>query len=160
MSVNKILRLKFFAAFVFILILPNFAAADSKKSIRQDSDILFVDFTDHLSVQAQDVDINELFKEISLKTCVRIIAELPIDCQISIDFKKKGFTKGMKLILFQLGPDEYKGKLQLGNTFSGSIYAIRRISEQEISVRREKAKLLAKSEYMTLLVEKELELMK
>ena len=140
MSVDKILRIKLFAAFLFILVLPNFAAADSNKSIRQDSDILLVDFTDYyLSVQAQDIDINDLFKEISLKTGVRIIAESPIDFQISIDFKKKGFTRAMKLILSQLGPDEYKGKLKLGKTFADSVYTIRRISEKEISARREKA---------------------
>jgi len=81
---------------------------------------LFVDFNDYyLSVQTQNADINDLFKEISLKTGVRIIAESPIDCQISIDFKKKGFTRGMKLILSHLGLDEYKGKLKLGKTFCG-----------------------------------------
>ena len=140
MSVNKGLRQRLLIGLVSMLILPALAIADDTKSIRQDSDILSVDFTDYyLSVQAQNADINDLFKEISLKTGVKIIAESPIDCQISIDFKKKGFTRGMKLIISQLGPDEYKGKLKLGKTFAGSIYTIRRISEQEISARREKA---------------------
>ncbi|MCK5506013.1 MAG: tetratricopeptide repeat protein [Thermodesulfovibrionia bacterium] len=138
MSVSK--HLKFLIGLVSILILPALGIAGDTKSVRQDTDILFVDFTNYyLSVRAQHIDINDLFKEISLKTGVRIIAESPIDYQISIDFKKKGFTRGMKLILSQLGADKYKGKLKLGKTFAGSIYTIRRISEQQISARREKA---------------------
>lgn len=138
MNVSK--HLKVLIGLISILIFPALVIADDTKSPQQDTDILSVDFTDYyLSVQAQNADINDLFKEISLKTGVRIIAESPIDCQISIDFKKKGFTRGMKLILSQLGPVEYKGKLKLGKTFSGSIYTIRRISEHEISARREKA---------------------
>ena len=138
MSVSKLPKL--LIGLISILIFPVLAIADNTKSIRQDTDILSVDFTDYyLSVQAQNVDINDLFKEISLKTSVRIIPESPIECQISIDFKKKGFTRGMKLILSQLRPDEYQGKLKLGKTFAGSIYTIRRISEQQISARREKA---------------------
>ena len=138
MSVSK--HLKLLIGLISILVFPALAIADNTKSIPQDTDILCVDFTDYyFSVQAQDIDANDLFKEISLKTGVRIIAESPIDCQISIDFKKKGFTRGMKLILSQLGPDEYKGKLKLGKTFAGSIYTIRRISEHEILARREKA---------------------
>jgi tetratricopeptide (TPR) repeat protein len=140
MSVNKILRLKLFAALLFIFILSNFAAAESGKSAEEGSEILSVDFTDYyLSVQAQDVDINDLFKEITSKTGVRIIAASPLDCRISIDFKKKGFTRGMKLILTQLSPGEHQGNFKLGKTFSDSIYTIRRTSEQELSARKEKA---------------------
>jgi len=135
------------------LILPNFVTGETRKSIEQDSEILFVNFTDYyLSVQAQNADINDLFKEITLKTGVRIISEPPIDYQISIDFKKKGFTRGMKLILSQLRPDEYKGKLKLGKTFAGSIYTIRRIPEQEKRARREK-KFLVRQASLALLME-------
>jgi len=140
MGVERFLRIKLLAVFVFILSLSNFAAADSNKSIKQDSSILFVDFTDYfLSVQAQDVNINDLFKEISSKTGVKIISESPLDCQITIDFKKKGFTRGMKQILSRLSPGEYRGHFKLGETFSGSIYTIQKISEKEISARQEKA---------------------
>lgn len=138
MNVSK--HLKLLIGLLSILILPALAIADDTKSIRQDTDILSVDFTDYyLSVQAQNADINDLFKEISLKTGVRIVTESPIDYRISIDFKNKGFTRGMKLILSQLGPDEYKGKLKLGKTFTDSIYTIRKTSEKEISARREKS---------------------
>jgi len=138
MSVSK--YPKFLIGLLLIPVLSALAIADDTKSIRQDTDILSVDFTDYyLSVKAQNADVNDLFKEISLKTGVRIVTESPIDCQITIDFKKKGFTRGMKLILSKLGPGEYRGKLKLGKTFAGSIYTIRRTSEQEISARREKA---------------------
>ncbi len=141
MSVNKIIRLKLFAAFLFSLILfilPNVAATDSRKSVKQDSDILTVDFTDYyLSVQAHNADINDLFKEITLKTGVRIITESPIDYQISINFNRKGFTRGMRLILSSLKNGNYEGNFHLGKTFTDSIYKIRKISKAEIQARKE-----------------------
>lgn len=122
--------------FLFSILAP-------KKVSCQMNDSLFVEFKDYyLSVKAQNKDINDVFKEISAKTGVKIFSDSRIESSISIDFKKKGFTRGMKLILNQLGPDEYKGKLNLGKTFSGSIYKIRRVTEKEIREKERKAESL------------------
>ena len=116
MKANKLSR--YLIGFISILILPVFSIAYDTKNFWRDTDTMAVDFTDYyLSVQTQNAEINDLFKEISLKTGVKIIFDSPIDSQISVNFKKKGFNRGMKLILSQLEPDEYKGDLRLGKTF-------------------------------------------
>jgi len=141
MSISKLL--KPLIGLSLLLLLSSPATADETNTTSQDTNSLSVDFTEYyLSVHAENININDLFKEISSKTGVKIIAESPIDYQVSIDFKKKGFTRGMKLILSQLEPEEYKGKLNLGKTFAGSTYKIRRISEQEIHARQKKADVL------------------
>ena len=116
MNANKLSR--YLIGWVSILSLPVFAIAYDTKNFWRDTGTMNVDFTDYsLSVQTQNVELNDLLKEISSKAGVKIIFDSPTESQISVDFKKKEFTQGLKLILSQLGHEEFKGKLRLTKTF-------------------------------------------
>ena len=114
------------------------ATPDTTELIAEDEVILEVDFTDYfLSVKTYNAKMSDLLKEIATQTGVRIVVDSPIEDRVSINFERKGFSRGMRFILSSLKNGNYEGDFHLGKTFADSIYKIREISKDEIGARRD-----------------------
>jgi tetratricopeptide (TPR) repeat protein len=109
---------------------------------------LHVDFTDgYLAVRAADADSGALFAAIAEKTGVRIVTDAPVQGRISIDFERKGFTRGMRMLVARLSPGEYEGEFTLARTFAESTYTIRKADPAAGVAKRENAgRLVAEGE--------------
>lgn len=70
---------------------------------------------------------------------VNVILDTPIERTITVDFEKKGFTRGMRLVLDALGASEFTGQFELGERFTGSTYRIHKLSAQELDAKRSRA---------------------